>query len=201
MVLGGERGLRAPPAAALTALARHTLRTAAELLPDPLDAVARLNHVLVTRARQSLCTVAAALLTEHDGEAVAEIICAGHPPPLMVAEGRVLPVGHFGPMLGAFDGQHWERVTVTVPPGALLVLYTDGVLDTVGAGRERFGETRLQAVVGQAADADAVVERVRTALEAFEVGNQADDTAVLAVQRVGVPGAVRSPDITGSQRA
>ncbi len=50
LLLVGDVAGHGADAAALTALARHTLRDAAELLPDPLDAVARLNHVLATRS-------------------------------------------------------------------------------------------------------------------------------------------------------
>jgi serine phosphatase RsbU (regulator of sigma subunit) len=77
-------------------------------------------------------------------------------------------------------------VTVPLEPGALLVLYTDGVLDTVGDDGARFGEDRLQRAVAGAADADDAVARIDAALRDFEVGDQADDTAVLAVERVGV---------------
>jgi serine phosphatase RsbU (regulator of sigma subunit) len=142
----------------------------------------------------SLCTVCAALLTERDGTAVADIVCAGHPLPLLVADGHARPVGSFGPILGADADESWPRVTVTLDAGTLLVLYTDGVLDTVGDGGIRFGEDRLRQTVADAADAADVVARIDAALKHFEVGEQADDTAVLAVERVSVAGSVASPN-------
>jgi serine phosphatase RsbU (regulator of sigma subunit) len=148
----------------------------------------------------SLCTVAAVLLRERDGTTVADIVCAGHPPPLFVAGERVEPVGRFGPMLGAYDDEHWQRVTVTLDPGALLVLYTDGVLDTVGAAGNRFGELRLQTAVAGAAGASEAVSRIERALRQFEVGEQADDTAVLAVERLAIPDNLTASHVLSDRR-
>lgn len=173
-------------AAAMTGLARHTLRTAATLLDDPLDAIRTLNGALLAVGSMSLCSVAAVLLRENeDGGARAEIICAGHPLPLLVRGGAVRPIGSFSPMLGAYPVDAWERTSHDLEPGDLLVMFTDGVFDTVGEG-ERFGEERLERTLHGATDAFDAVARIDAALSAFEVGEQADDTAVLAVQRVAV---------------
>ena len=65
--------------------------------------------------------------------------------------------------------------------GDTIVLYTDGVLDTVGHDG-RFGDERLFALLGGApADPTAVVERIDAALAAFQAGSQRDDTAIVAV--------------------
>ena len=118
LVLVGDVAGHGAEAAALTGLARHTLRSTARLLADPLDAIAQLNQELTARKQMSLCTVAAVLLTERDGAAQAEIVCAGHPPPLLIADGHVAPVGRFGPMLGAYREERWEPALVSVDPGA-----------------------------------------------------------------------------------
>jgi PAS domain S-box-containing protein len=186
MTLVGDVAGRGAEAAAVTGLARHTLRTAARLLDDPLDAVATLNAELLGREQMSLCSVAAVLLGEEDGHATAEIVCAGHPLALLVRDGTVVPVGEFSPMLGAYPVQEWARRTVELQAGDILVLYTDGVFDAVGEDG-RFGEERLQATIAGAADAAEAVARINSALSAFEVGGQADDTAVLAVERTAVP--------------
>ena len=134
----------------------------------------------------SLCSVAAVLLCDGDaGTATAQIICAGHPLPLLVRGGGVRPLGEFSPMLGAYAIDEWKRASVDVEPGDVLVLFTDGVFDAVGA-TERFGEERLERTLDGATDAQDAVARIDAALSAFAVGEQADDTAVLAVQRVAV---------------
>ena len=182
MTIVGDVAGRGAEAAAITGLARYTLRTAARLLADPLDAVATLNAELREREQMSLCSVAAVALREEDGRARAEIVCAGHPLALLVRDGHVAPVGEFSPMLGAYAVEEWARTTVALEPGDVLVLYTDGVFDAVGEDG-RFGEDRLQATLAGVGAADEAVARIDAALTAFEIGAQADDTAVLAVER------------------
>jgi PAS domain S-box-containing protein len=186
LALVGDVVGRGAPAAALTGLARYTLRTAAGLLDDPLDAVRILNDALLARADMSLCSVVAVLLCDGDaGAATAKVVCAGHPLPLLVREGQVQGVGQYSPMLGAYPIEDWSSTEVDLEPGDVLVLFTDGVFDAVGADG-RFGEERLAQTLAGATDAGDAVARIDAALSAFAVGDQADDTAVLAVQRVGV---------------
>jgi len=183
LALVGDVAGQGAEAAALTGLARYTLRTAAMLLDDPLEAIGRLNSELYAREEMALCSVVAVLLREREGRASAEIVSAGHPLPLLVRDGDARLVGEFSPMLGAYDGHDWQRTTVDLRTADVLVLYTDGVFDTVGADG-RFGEQRLAATVAGVGDAREVVRRIDRALSSFEVGEQADDTAVLAVERV-----------------
>ena len=186
LALVGDVVGRGAPAAALTGLARYTLRTAAGLLDDPLDAVRILNEALLARADMSLCSVAAVLLCDGEaGTATAKVVCAGHPLPLLVRDGEVRPIGEYSPMLGAYPIEEWARATVDLEPGDVLALFTDGVFDAVGDDG-RFGEERLARTLAAAVDADDAVARIDAALSAFAVGEQADDTAVLAVQRVAV---------------
>ena len=145
-----------------------------------------LNDALLARADMSLCSVAAVLLCDGDaGTATAKVVCAGHPLPLLVRDGQVRPVGEYSPMLGAYAIDEWACVKVDLEPGDVVALFTDGVFDAVGEDG-RFGEERLARTLADAVDADDAVARIDAALSAFAVGEQADDTAVLAVQRVAV---------------
>jgi PAS domain S-box-containing protein len=194
MVVVGDVAGRGPEAAALTALARHTLRTAATIAPDPLSALTHLNLELAARPETSLVTVGCALVTRGpDGDSMrARIACAGHPPALLVRGGEVQALGRFGPMLGAFRASTWDPVDVDLYDGDVLILYTDGVIDTRGRDG-RFGEERLWETVASAVDAGDAVRRIDGALRAFESGEQADDTAILAIRcgtAPAVPGVV-----------
>ena len=193
LLIVGDVAGRGAEAASLTGLARYTLRSTARLLDDPLLAIARLNEELLERSRMSLCSVCCVLL--RDGQAT--IVCAGHPLPCLVRDGRAVQVGQTGPMLGAYEDVTWTPVTIDLQHGDQLVLYTDGVLDTVGDG-ERFGEQRLLHALAEATGPADAVARVDRALDRFHVGAQPDDTAVLAVQRTPVrsfklPGDVSAP--------
>ena len=62
-----------------------------------------------------------------------DVRCAGHPQPLLVRDGEPRAVGHFGPMLGAWTDSRWRAEEIALRSGDVLVLYSDGVTDTVGA--------------------------------------------------------------------
>jgi PAS domain S-box-containing protein len=193
MVVIGDVAGQGAEAAAQTSLARFTLRTAAELTGDVSAAVSRLNDTLRGQAGLPLCTVVCAELRERaDGTAVVTLASAGHPPPLLVRGRDVLPVGEPGTIAGAFDAE-WPAVPVEIEPGDLLVLYTDGVTDAMGAD-ERFGEQRLREALGRLeGEAGERLAALRSELEAFERGPQRDDTTVLVLEYRGQPAEASRP--------
>ena len=188
MLTVGDVTGRGAEAAALTAQARHTLRTAGILLGEPVAAIEELNRALVGRRDLPFCTVAVVLVEEDGDRTRARIACAGHPQPLLVRRGEVRRVGAIGPVVGAWEDASWDTEVVGLDPDDVLVLYTDGVTDAHGRDG-RFGEARLTEALRGATGAQDAVARVQAALTAFERGAQADDTAMVALQRrpVAVP--------------
>ncbi|HET9719291.1 MAG TPA: GAF domain-containing SpoIIE family protein phosphatase [Solirubrobacteraceae bacterium] len=184
-VVGDVAG-RGAEAAALTSLARYTLRTASRLLDDPLAAVQQLNLALIERPQLSLVSVCYVLIGERDGKVTAQVILAGHPPAYRLRHGEPEPVGGFAPFLGLGDAEGWRVSSIELEAGDQLILYTDGVTDTIGES-ERFGELRLVETLRGGAGAEDSVRRVSDALQRFARGPQADDTAVLAVEMVAAP--------------
>jgi PAS domain S-box-containing protein len=186
MVVVGDVAGRGADAAALTSLSRYTLRTAGKLLGDPIAAIDHLNAALRERPALSMVSVCCALLREAGDAAQAEVVLAGHPPPYHVRGGIPTPVGSFAPFLGAYDVGCWEAAMIRLEPGDELVLYTDGVIDTVGA-TERFGEERLARTLNGVAGAEEAVRRIDEAMSRFAHGPLVDDTAIVAVERRPLP--------------
>lgn len=176
MLLVGDVTGRGAAAAAQTGQARHTLRTAGQLLSDPAAALEQLNHALADRQELAPCTVAIVHVTAQ----TTDVLCAGHPQPLLVRDGDPRAVGRFGPMLGAWSDARWQPESLALEPGDVLVLYTDGVTDAAGEDG-RFGDERLLAALRGTRDAAGAVAAIDRALNAFQRGEQADDTAVLAI--------------------
>jgi serine phosphatase RsbU (regulator of sigma subunit) len=110
-------------------------------------------------------------------------VCAGHPLPYLIRNGQAQQVGRTGPLLGAFDHGHWLAASLELEPGDVLVLYTDGVIDARGSD-SRFGEERLAATLAGVPSAEEACARIRSALLEFAGGEQDDDTAVLALQKL-----------------
>ena len=72
---------------------------------------------------------------------------AGHNPPLLLDEGtfRELPPG--GMILGPDPTARYARGYETLRPGAVLVAYTDGIVEALNAEEEAFGMDRLREVI------------------------------------------------------
>jgi PAS domain S-box-containing protein len=184
MVVVGDVTGHGAEAAALTSLSRYTLRTAAQLLGDPVAAVEQLNRALRERPQLSLVSLCCAFLRQGEGDSVVELLLAGHPPPFHVRDGSPREVGLSSPLLGLDDHPVWRSCQLTLEPGDVLLLYTDGVVDTFREG-ERFGEERLAETLQRVDDAPGAVAEIDASLSEFSLGEQRDDTAVLALERVG----------------
>ncbi len=167
-------------AAALTALARHTMAAIIESTGDVGEAFEVLNRRLRHRGDyKGLCTVCAVQVSSGDS---ARVFSAGHPLPLLSSEASVRIVGRPSPMLGFVDELRISETLIEVRPGDRLVLYTDGVLDAIGP-LDRFGETRLLETVHRLADGETAAADILTALDRFADEEQADDIAVLSLTR------------------
>jgi PAS domain S-box-containing protein len=191
MVIVGDVTGKGPAAAAITSLARYTMRTAAMYERSPGQVLARLNDALaVDPDRRQLCTaVCARIEPGDDGSILATVARGGHPPPFLVsAAGGAQDIGTPGPLLGAFEDATWEERVVVAAPGDALVFYTDGVTDTRGEGGELFGQERLAELLDTATalDADELASRIDGAVQAFERGQQRDDVALLVVCAGGI---------------
>jgi PAS domain S-box-containing protein len=187
VVIGDVTG-KGPEAAALTSLARYTMRTAAAYEPAPGRVLARLNESLAAEPdRRRLVTALCALVEprEDGGGAVRlTLACGGHPPPLrLTPQDGVAPLPVAGPLLGAFEEAAWREHELELPPGEALVLYTDGVTDSTGPDG-RFGADRLAEVCRGLVDrgAEEVAAGIDEALLAFERGPQRDDVAMLVLR-------------------
>ena len=180
-VIGDVVG-KGPAAAAVTGLARHTIHAVCQLTDDPLAAVAALDARLQDDHRGALCSVL--IVHGRAGSEVVDVVCAGHPPGLVVRGGTVEPVGEPGPLPGALPGPSWTAAPVTLSSGDALAIYTDGVTEAVGEGNERFGDARLAAALAGGGSAREMLDRVRDALDRFSSGALRDDVAMLVLHRL-----------------
>jgi PAS domain S-box-containing protein len=122
---------KGPPAAALTALARYTLRAEAQHQRSPAALLASLNAAILRQQTTTrfLTAIVAVLRTRADGPQLT--MCAGgHPLPILVdASGHAAEIGHTGPLVGALHEASYHDTVRQLHPGDSLVLYTDGVLE------------------------------------------------------------------------
>lgn len=179
-----------PAAVVETAMIDTILRTyrdvARFVAPTGTAAVADyLNrHMFTRRTRPSFAT---AFLSVWDGAArELRFTCAGHPPPLVRrAQGgavETLFTGSDIPIQVLRDYRYSERA-ITLAPGDLLLLYTDGITEAVSRSGEQFGLPRLAASLAAAPGRpDAVIAAVTAAVARHADGQPyADDQTLLAL--------------------
>jgi sigma-B regulation protein RsbU (phosphoserine phosphatase) len=110
---------------------------------------------------------------------------AGHLPGLVAAGERVASLGSTGTVLGLVPGARFREETVPFPPGARLVLYTDGLTECENAAGEEFGGERVaRAVAGAAGPPSSTIEALLAAAASHAAGEPfGDDVTVLCVER------------------
>ena len=111
VVLGDVSG-KGAAAAAVTAEARHTIRTAGTLAADPVAGLHLLDAGLRGRDDVALCSVAMRRPPRRAGGARLEafVYLAGHPHPILLRDGSAEPVGEPGPLLGVVEDPTWMPV-------------------------------------------------------------------------------------------
>ena len=134
--------------------------------------------------------VTAIFLRLHPDSGETEVVNAGHNPGFLVAPGA--PPYQFeasGTPLGMLPGMSYASEHRTLPPGARLLFYTDGLTE-VFKGDEEFGPERLLNEFSKcsALRADDILDALWAAIQAFaEGGPQADDMTALALCRGELP--------------
>ena len=110
---------KGPRAAGVTALARHTLRTAAMLGASPTRMLATLHEALRRQPMGAdLCTVCLLTLELTGGQADLTVSLAGHPHPLIIEpSGELSAIGSPGTLLGVIDPISINETAATLSPG------------------------------------------------------------------------------------
>ena len=169
-------------AAVVMGEARRAIRMAAPAAQSPSALLNYANTVLPLGEGVLMATAIAGFYDV--GARTFQYACAGHPPPIMIAGGRthILPGG--GLPLGLPQEIASVDWTVTLPPGASLYFYTDGLLEY---DRDIIaGERRLVEAIAQTAAANP--EHPASALQAaiFDGIDNTDDAATLVLQTRGI---------------
>jgi phosphoserine phosphatase RsbU/P len=117
-----------------------------------------------------------------------EICNAGHCPPLHVHGGEVRSIDATGVPVGLFCVRSYGTRTLSMEPGDVLVLYTDGVTEARNRADEEYGEVRLKQLVASVAreTPQVIVDTCAADVAAFRgTARRTDDLTVMAIRRHG----------------
>lgn len=173
------------PAALLVRDVVTGLRMGVEKEMKMAEAMQKLNRVI---HRSTLSTRFVSLFYgEIESNGNIFYVNAGHPPPLLVQGAQVKPLAATGTILGAMPEISLQRAFIHFSPGAVLVMYSDGLLERRNQADEEFGLTRLGNLIveHQKSSAQKILEVIYQTVFAF--GNQMkwqDDVTVVVVRKM-----------------
>jgi serine phosphatase RsbU (regulator of sigma subunit) len=183
-VMIGDVCGKGPRAAAVTGLARHTLRAASMNEWRPRRVLLMLNDALVRDEVDEYCTAVFARFTRVGTQVRVTLACGGHPPPLFLgANGRVEVAGQPGTLLGVFPDPELATAVIDLQPGDGLLFYTDGVTESRGPGIG-LSEAALRELLTERAggSAEALADAVEQAAVAAQPGGPRDDIALVCLR-------------------
>jgi PAS domain S-box-containing protein len=189
LVVGDVCG-KGAEAAAVTALARYTIRATASHDSDPASILSELNSVMlsdttVTEGVPRFATVCCIRLRLDEDAVYADVSCGGHQPPFLLRDdGTVTTAGNSGTLLGVFDDLDLSSTTVSLDPGDSVVLLTDGVLEARDPDGKQFDVDGVEQVLAAAAGSGArnLCRVLESAALAVQDGLARDDIAILVAR-------------------
>ncbi|MBB5056164.1 sigma-B regulation protein RsbU (phosphoserine phosphatase) [Granulicella aggregans] len=174
--------------ALLMATLRASLRT---LILDndlsPTQLVFKLNRLIHEASAENRFATFAVFFYKPRSRSLT-YVNAGHNPPLLLRGKEVIRLESGGPVLGLFPDCTYEQETIQIEPGDLLLVYSDGVTESINpAGDEWCEEGLIAAMRHRRKGATAVVEDVFKSLQVFAAGTpQPDDITLLAFEADGI---------------
>lgn len=113
-----------------------------------------------------------------------EYCSAGHPPALLLRQNGILELlSDGGPVLGAVPNAFFDRGSVELDTGDLLLACSDGILESFNEAEQEFGAMRLQTELrrAQGGTAESVLFSVLGAVQDFAAPRPLTDDMTLVV--------------------
>ena len=131
------------PAALLMAFLRASLRAATHIGYSPHISMSKVNYLLWESIERNQFVTAFYGLLDASNRTLAYTNAGHNPPLLMDAEGNARFIDRGGVPLGMFRDTRYYEYYLTLEPGELLLLYTDGVTEANNPKGEEYGTDRL----------------------------------------------------------
>jgi len=169
------------PGALLVSNMQASLYAYLEENPDLIHVVSRLNRRLInTTTSDRYITFFIGIYDMQAGDFT--YVNAGHNPPILFKKDSVELLSTGGIFIGSMPWQY-QKATIELKQGELLLLYTDGLVEAMDEKEEEFGEERLKQIVQDARDKSSadIESAIRRAVKKHTGGKQLDDDFTLIV--------------------
>ena len=186
MVLGDVAGKGVAAALVMVKFSVEA-RVALERDADPAEAVARLNERMMRmEVPEKFVTLAAVVLDPATHKVI--VVNAGHPSPLLIrASGEVREVASHdvaGLPIGIADGIPYLSSEVRLEPGDRLLIFSDGVSESLDQSDKLFGTDGIKAAFARGATVHATGEQLIQAVKRHAAGcDQNDDITAVCLGR------------------
>jgi serine phosphatase RsbU (regulator of sigma subunit) len=152
---------------------RSHLHARLDLVKRPGEFLTWLNRSLFSDLDRMEMFITAQLVYVDPAARKFQVAGAGHCPLLMTSDGNLpVEVGNTGFPLGIMADTRYSEELRDLPPGARLLLFTDGVTDTQNASDEMLGveglKRNLQQIVNQRGNAAQTVQDMAIMLQTFQ---------------------------------
>ena len=183
----GDVSGKGMPAALLMATLQATLRGQIMIDSSPKECLQRTNALIYKSTdADKFATLFYGALDNSSHELT--YANAGHNYPLFLKPGREpirLETG--GLVLGCLDDFCYGEKTLQFDPGDVLLIYSDGITESIDANEEEFGEQKLSEILQKNASESTarLIEKIVSAVHAHAGESpQADDMTILIIRRV-----------------
>lgn len=187
--LVGDVSGKGVPAAFFMAVTKTLLKVVSEKGLDPGTVMSKVNADLAADNESCMfVTLFLAITNINTGET--RYANAGHNPPILLpADGKpewIPPLGD--PVAGIMEDMEYTTKQMTMAPGDMMFIYTDGVTEAMTPDQELYSEDRLMQYIEthDALKASELVQGIDVSIKDFTLGaEQSDDITMLAFQFIG----------------
>lgn len=171
------------PAALLMAFLRASLRAAIHIGYASNISMAKVNYLLWESIEQHQFVTAFYGVLDGTNRTLAYANAGHNPPLLMERDGRATFVERGGFPLGMFRDARYYEYYLSIEPGQILVLYTDGATEAVNPRDEEYGRERLANIVRaeRHRSSRSLIDAIYADVLQFTEGNGASDDITLIV--------------------
>ncbi|MBN1264082.1 MAG: SpoIIE family protein phosphatase [Anaerolineales bacterium] len=174
------------PAALYMALSRTLLRYVAATYSDPGIILTRVNRFLIanTNVDHFISMFYGCWDLEQN---ILHYANAGHNPPILASpSGQCKILDHHEMVLGIEESIIYTSHSIQIPPGYLLMAYTDGITEAEASPGTFYGINRLQQVcktMNQCTSSD-IIQKIRSDVDEFSNGHLSDDRTLIVLHRL-----------------